>query len=234
MSTFIDNSSIEYSCSDNTTINSNNDNSNDNSKSNNDDNKESKMEPLGLLSFAISIISIILNEFLTINDVGKLDTAYCNKKKRDQLLSLLSNAECIAYDHLHLNESFRSIDNMLIWIRRRGIQVLALTVDNKTDSDNPNLTDNGLLGLSSQLKSLTIQTCNNITDTSMIEIGRNCTLLKSLSVSGCNNTADTSMIEIGRNCTALQSLNVSGCNSITDTSMIKIGRNCTIKRYSIW
>ena len=181
MSTFIDNSTIiDNSCSDNITSNSNNNNSNDISKRNNDnDNKESKMEPLGLLSFAISIISIILKEFLTINDVGKLDTAYCNKKKRDQLLSLLSSNECIAYDHLHLNKSFRSIDNMLIWIRRRGIQVLALTVDDKQGSDNPNLTptSNGLLGLSRQLQSLTIQKCNNITDTSMIEIGRNCTVL---------------------------------------------------------
>ena len=140
----------------------------------NEENEEGN-EPFHLLSFSIDIMSIILTQFLIFDDIGRLDTAYCNKKKRDQLLNILSNNESIVYDYLQFDDSFKSIDNLLIWIGKRRIGLLTLCVEYK-DWDNHNLSDNGLIGLSkhcNDLKSLNISS-NKITDISLIEISRNC------------------------------------------------------------
>jgi hypothetical protein len=90
-------------------------------------NNDNTNEPFGLLSLSIDIMSIILTQFLTIYDIGNLDTAYCNKKKRIQLLNILSNNESIQYNHLIFNDSYKSIDNLLIWIGNRKIKILELS-----------------------------------------------------------------------------------------------------------
>ena len=69
---------------------------------------------LDVLTFALDVMSIILTQFLTIYDVGKLDTAYCNKTRRSQLLSLLSSMQPI--DHIHVHKSFRNVDSLFKWI----------------------------------------------------------------------------------------------------------------------
>jgi hypothetical protein len=68
------------------------------------------------------------------------------------------------------------------------------------------------------LQSLDLSACDNISDSSMIEISKNCTHLRLLDISGSDKITDTSMIEIGKNCTQLQSLNISDCEKITDTT----------------
>ena len=193
----------------------------------NEENEEGN-EPFHLLSFSIDIMSIILTQFLIFDDIGRLDTAYCNKKKRDQLLNILSNNESIVYDHLRFNTSYKSINKLLIWIGNRNIKMFELSKNEEGFLDNMHLNDNGLLGLirnCNHLQSLNISNCKKITDRSMIEIGRSCMRLQSLSISRCWEITDTSMIEISRNCIHLKSLDISGCY-ITDTAMIEISRNC--------
>jgi len=180
MSSFINSTNI---------INNNNSNTNNNTNttnSNNNNNEENEKEQLNLLSFAVDVMSIILAQFLTIKDIGKLDTAYCNKKKRDQLLLTLSNNESIVFDDIRFNKPFGSINDFMIWVSKRKINILELSIENKHFQYNHYLTDDGLLGLSkhcNRLKSLNVSWCNKITDNSMIEIARNCNNLKSLNIS---------------------------------------------------
>ena len=228
MSTFIDNSDCNnnhhHSSDTNnniTTTTNNNDNHTNNNDNTNEEKNEEENEPFGLLSFSIDIMSIILTQFLTIYDIGKLDTAYCNKKKRNQLLSILSNNESIQYNHLTFNDSYKSIDNLLIWIGNRKIKIVEISNKDKSDQFKSSfLTDDGLLGLSRHciyLQSLNISKCDKLTDTGMIEISRNCIHLQSLDISRCYNITDTSMIEISRNCIHLKVLVITGCMNITDT-----------------
>jgi len=189
-------------------------------------------EPLGFLSFTIDVVSIILTQFLTIYDIGKLDTAYCNTMKREQLLSILSNHEFIVYDHSRFDESIKSIDKLMLWIGIRKINIAALTIENSY------LTDHGLLGLCrnyNNLQSLNISRCVHITDFSMIEISRSCNNLRSLTIYECDNITDTSINEIARSCNNLQLFDISSDN-ITDSSLIAIARNCNnnIRSLSIW
>ena len=82
---------------------------------------------LDVLAFALDVMSIILTQFLTIYDVGKLDTAYCNKTRRSQLLSLLSSMQPI--DHIHVHKSFRNVDSLFRWIGIRRVTVKILSID---------------------------------------------------------------------------------------------------------
>jgi hypothetical protein len=229
MSTFTNNGgSICNTTTTTTTTNNNNNNNNNNTNIINDTNEEKK-KLMDLLSFSIDIISIILIQFLTLKDVGNIDTAYCNKKKRDQLLSILSNNKYIFYNNLQFDKSFTFINKLLIWFGNRKIKLLSLLSNESTDRLCSNLNDDGLLGLSRyciHLQSLDVSSCNNISNRSMIEIGRNCIHLQSLNIRGCYNISDITMIEIGRNCIQLQSLNICELVNITDTGMIEISRNC--------
>ena len=56
---------------------------------------------------------------------------------------------------------------------------------------------------------------NTITDTSIIEISKNCNNLHTLNISGCDNITDTAIIEISKNCVHLHTLDVSKCSKIT-------------------
>ena len=89
MSSFVDNSHDDIASINSSDIINNNTNE-----------EENEIEPLGLLSISIDVMSIILTQCLTIYDIGNVDTAYCNKKKRIQLLSILSNNDYIQYNHL--------------------------------------------------------------------------------------------------------------------------------------
>ena len=166
------------------------------SNSNSINNNHNNEIEVDLLSFSLDIISIILMQFLTIYDIGKLDTAYCNRNKRDQLLNILSNNKYTVYDHLSFDNSYKSINKLLIWIGNKKIKILELSYEEKWWFKDK-LTDDGLLGLSRycvHLKSLDISQCCKITDTGLIEISRNCVHLKSLDVSGCINITDIGLL----------------------------------------
>ena len=207
--------------------------------------EEEVEEKLCLLSFNISILNIILTQFLTINDVGLLDTAYCSKKKRRKFLNILSN-EYIMFDNVSFDETFESIDDAMIYIGKRNINIINLSVKrrmkyNYNDNDfhsyrsnlSDHLTDNGLIGLSkycSNLRSLDISLCENITDIAMIEVIKNCNLLQSLNISCCKRISGNSIVEISNHCSNLKALDISGCIKIKKNSGIKeLTENCNIE-----
>ena len=181
MTTFIDNNSI-----------------NDDIKNDNDE------KQLELLSFPIGILSIILVQFLTIKDVGLLDTSYCNKKKRTNLLNILANDKYIVYSHFHYDYLKKCTSNFMIWVGSRHLTIMELLQKQsykELGSSFPFILDEGILGLSrhcSNLKSLIMSACRNITDTSITELARHCSNLESLNIGGCLNITDTSITELKR------------------------------------
>ena len=85
-----------------------------------------EVESINFLSLKMDAMVIILTQFLTINDVCKLDTSYCNKNKRIKLLDILSDKYIIYkqlnFDELfHNNVSIRSgyVNNFMKWISLR-------------------------------------------------------------------------------------------------------------------
>jgi len=187
----------------------------ENSSGNNSNNSNSKRgEELGLLSFEADVMIIILSQFLTVYDVVKLDTAYCNKMQRAQLLSILS-LKSIVYKHIHFSDSFTYIDKFMQWIGKRTIGLAGLSIEYKREYskifipfgdtvDNhiklSYLSDEGLVWLShcTSLQSLDVSWCKNIHDISIVQIGRHCSNLKELDISFCTNITDISLVEIGR------------------------------------
>ena len=221
MSNFIDNNNNSSNSIDN-----NIDNSIDNTNSDNE------KEPVGLLSFSIDILALILKGFLTIKELGKVDSAFCNKIKRVILLSILADNQSIIYDRIYIDAFKTSTDNFLKWIGDRKINILSIDKEDSFGSFSY-LSNDGLLGLSrhcSHLQSLDISWCSNVTDTSTIEVARHCSHLQSLDISYCYNITDTSMIEVGRHCSHLQSLTIYGCKNITNTSLKQFDIKVKIER----
>ena len=62
----------------------------------------------------------------------------------------------------------------------------------------------------------------------MIEIGRNCIHLQSLNISLCNNITDTAMIEIGRNCNIKVSTSQNVNHIIVKEDILKRGNSFLI------
>ena len=101
----------------------------------------------------------------------------------------------------------------------------------------------------SELRTLDLSQCENITDTSVRKVARGCSNLKSLNLRGCVNInnihlggcsnlqsldladcwriTDACLAEVGRGgCSNLQSLNLEGCFKITNTSLYEVARGC--------
>ena len=79
----------------------------------------------------------------------------------------------------------------------------------------------------SELRTLNLRGCFNITDTSVLEVARRCSNLQSLILRGCSNITNTSVLEVARGCSNLQTLNLRGCFNITDTSVLEVARRCS-------
>lgn len=174
-------------------------------------------EPLGLLSLSNNDISLI-SKYCTIEDISRLDVAYCNQSKRDEYLGIISDKSCVAYDHIKFDLHFKHVDNALIWIGNRKINISALSVGFGEHCRTVYLSNDGLVGLSKHcsLLSLQIPVCTNVTDAGIIAIIRTCVLLKSLDLSWCENITDAGIFEIAIQCKQLESLDISWCKNITD------------------
>lgn len=93
----------------------------------NEEDISSDKEPLSLLSLKSDAIGLILSKFLTIHDVSKLDVAYCNYDKRSELLNILSNNPYITYDHITFDDTCKQVDNILIYIGTRKINISSIS-----------------------------------------------------------------------------------------------------------
>ena len=77
------------------------------------------------------------------------------------------------------------------------------------------------------LQSLGLGDCYQINDASVLVVARGCSNLQSLDLRWCQNITDASLGEVARRCSNLQSLNLTQCNNITDASMLEVARRCS-------
>ena len=67
----------------------------------------------------------------------------------------------------------------------------------------------------SELQSLKLSYCDNITDASVLEVARRCSNLQSLDLECCYDITDASVLEVARRCSNLQTLSLEWCDNIT-------------------
>ncbi len=84
--------------------------------------------------------------------------------------------------------------------------------------------------LHTQLRSLTVSDCYEITDHSISTIAQHCSDLTLLSVSNCYRITDASLQDIVQKCRALQSLDVAACFNVTDITILCIAEQCQLQQ----
>ena len=177
-------------------------------------------------------LRLILTRFLSIQDISRLDVAYCNHEKRGDLLKILSNGYIVFYK-ISCGYRFCFVDNFLTWIGKRKINILSFKIRKKHKSDwifENKLTNDGLVALAghrrTMLLSFDISFCKMVTDTGIIQVAKNCPNLQSLNISLCSNITDEGIIMVAKNCLNLQSLDISSCSKVTDTGIKEVAKNC--------
>jgi hypothetical protein len=86
------------------------------------------------------------------------------------------------------------------------------------------VTDTGVLALAEngKLVSLAVAHSTEITDTSLVEVAKQCANLRSLYISRCSNVTDVTLLHFGANCAYLQSLTVVGGFVCSVTSLQRL------------
>ena len=84
----------------------------------------------------------------------------------------------------------------LKWLDTSGVKELKLPTS-VTDEEMLRMFGDGRL---SELRTLDLAECENITDASLVKVARGCPNLQSLSLAWCENITDTSLAEVGRLC----------------------------------
>ena len=82
-------------------------------------------ESLSLLSLSNHVILLIITELLALHDVSRIDCAYTNKSKREELLYILSACR---FNHIRFDNRCIFVDYALIWIGSRKITISSLSV----------------------------------------------------------------------------------------------------------
>ena len=185
-----------------------------------------------LLSLSNNAITLILS-MLTVHEVSRVDVAYCNHKKRQKFLNILSDNPCIIYDCVKFDKEFRRVNNALIYIGSRKINILALSMNN-----NRYCARNGLIGLARHSSSLTSLDISNINKKELDIVGiatlvkafneivSRCPSLTTLKTSNNVGVNDKAMLELARHCPGLTSLDISSCPTISYAGIINLARHC--------
>ena len=82
-------------------------------------------------------------------------------------------------------------------------------------------------GRFSELQSLKLWGCYNITHASLANVVRRCPNLQSLDLGDCYHINDASVLVVARGCSNLQSLDLRWCQNITDASLGEVARRCS-------
>jgi hypothetical protein len=185
------------------------------------------------------ILSGMFTELLSLDDICRLDTAMCNKKRRPLFLEIVGS--CVWQ-----GDKNRELSSFAIsWLYNRSIKIrhlkfkrsetdIAMKVSRFGSSlhqlsiSDPNIVDESIIEIVANclnLQSIELLDCS-ITDKSIIRLAECCPDLHSIFVSFCANITDTSIIRLAEKCTKLQILDLSGCINITDASIVKLAERC--------
>ena len=189
-----------------------------------------------------------LLQFLTLDDIVKLDKACMNHEYRSQLLDKISGTILLG--------SMKA--SLFKWLGMRQIYLIKMYFDFEDDHDiisssiangyidqfrftqhlilRGRIRDDMAIFIISHCpcllsihisKSIDISSKQFITDHTLQSIAEHCSGLQSLSLVNCGAITDTGIISIYIHCTGLESLCLSFCCKITDASIISISENCT-------
>ena len=187
-------------------------------------------------------------QYLTFDDIVKLDNACMNHKYRSQLLEKI-NGVVLAGD----NDEYMKASSFK-WLGMRQIYLINMKISSNSISgigmDNDyvdqfrytrhlfmrgSIRDDIAIFIISHcpcLLSIVIgddeHPCPQVTDHTLKWIAEHCTgRLQSLSLIDCRHITDSGLIIISMHCTNLKSLNVDICHQLTDDSIISISTHCT-------
>ncbi|TQD76841.1 hypothetical protein C1H46_037621 [Malus baccata] len=82
----------------------------------------------------------------------------------------------------------------------------------------------GKLPTCSNLSSLKVGICLNITDDGIVNIGMRCSKLVELDLYRCTGISDSGISAIARGCPGLEVINIAYCKDITDSSLISLSK----------
>jgi hypothetical protein len=90
------------------------------------------------------------------------------------------------------------------------------------------VTDMGILAIARNgaLASLDLSFNRNVTDTAVLMVAANCSLLKSIDLSYCRLFTDAALIALAEGCPLLESVTLDLCTSLTDDVLIAVGQHC--------
>mmetsp|Transcript_34975 Transcript_34975/g.33252 ORF Transcript_34975/g.33252 Transcript_34975/m.33252 type:complete len:210 (-) Transcript_34975:13-642(-) len=176
---------------------------------------ESLLIPSVMSNESIGEILSVFSEYLSIEDISRLDVAICNKIKRQVFLTLVQSEKFILKGEKQQKRGF------ITWLSARFINVRQLECDR----------------LISEHEFIKIANCGrfiekiklsnrNINDMSIIKIAEYCPNLRMLDLTRIDRVTDRSILKIAERCLKLEVLILVGCYLITDVSIIRIMENC--------
>lgn len=184
----------------------------------------------------------LFSEYLSIEDISRLDVAICNKVRRQEFLTLIRSERFV------INGEKQQKVGYISWLSFRSIQIRQLNCDRtisehelmkiancskflqKIKLSNRNITDRSIIKIAEScpnLRILNLARCDRVTNRSVIKIAENCPDLKELNLSGCYSISDTSIIRIAESCPNMIELNLSGCRDVTDVCTLRIAESCS-------
>ncbi|KAF5467835.1 hypothetical protein F2P56_012047 [Juglans regia] len=86
----------------------------------------------------------------------------------------------------------------------------------------------------SQLQSLNLGWCDNVSDVGVMCLAYGCPDLRTLDLCGCVRITDDSVIALANKCLHLRSLGLYYCQNITDTAMYSLAHSRVKKKTPIW
>lgn len=177
-----------------------------------------------------SLVEIGLSKCVGVTNMGIMQLVYgcvglkivnltCCRFITDAAISALANS-CRNLVSLKLEACDKVTEKSL---NQLGSCCLRLEELDLTDCCGVN--DEGLKYLSrcSELLSLKLGLCSNISDKGLAYIARNCTKISELDLYRCTGIGDDGLVTLSSGCKKLTKLNLSYCNGVTDRGMQYIG-----------
>ena len=174
------------------------------------------------------LLSICI-EWLTIEDLVRLDRVVCHHKTRSLFLGLLASEHpgiiSVAVTRFDLKSCVVS------WLESRRIFMNGISFrDSNGDVPSPFLPTTG-----GTLQSLDLFCCYEITDAGVGRIADGCFCLQTLNLTDCNLITDAGIGHIADGCSYLQSLNLTDCSQITDAGVDRIVAGCSnLQSLDLW
>ena len=142
---------------------------------------------------------------------------------------VLFRAPPVWVDHVEVRQLFVAMTTTPTtlwknWIDTSKVKELMVGVDDYDHSNRANIVTDEWLSLIgsgkfSQLVSLNLSFCGNITNAGVVHLAHKCPQLTSLDLQGCRNITDAGVIQLADKCSQLTSLNLHGCSNITNASV---------------